>query len=48
MYIIISMYVHLAIQKTDQHWKEEKYASMGDEYSHNFTNLCFANLWSII
>ena len=32
-------YVYLfGRSKKVEHWKEEKYASMGDEYGHNFTN----------
>ena len=34
-------------KKKVEHRKEDKYASMGGEYSHNSINLCVANLWSI-
>ena len=37
--LCISLYICLfARSKIVEHRKEEKYASMGDEYSYNFTN----------
>ena len=42
MYIVV-----LGRSKTVEHRKEEKYACMGNEYSHNSTNEGVAHFWSI-
>ena len=40
------IYIFVAVlgrSKIVEHRKEEKYAGMGNEYSHNLTNECVAN-----
>ena len=50
MFVYLFIYLFLKKierSKTVEHRKEEKYASMGNEYNHNFTNECLAHFWSI-